>query len=160
MSLKHLLSSVLFRQCQMVLLCLVVFYGHEATAQYHHIYYVNDTAVSGDIYTIAIGNDANDGLSSKTPLLSITIAYQKANQGDTIYVDTGRYAELDINGILLIENKKKITFIVAGKKDEILSKKPFPTDEKVTPSIFYIVNDKPVEREVYLQHEQSKLKGH
>ncbi len=139
----------------MLLLCLVTCCCQTLTATN---FYVNDANTKGDLYTTTIGNDANDGLSPSTPLLTLHIAYQKAKAGDLIYVDTGTYTDIGSNGLFLFENKKNIRFIIAGKTDEVLAKKPFPTDEKVSPSIFYIENDKPVERDVYLQHRSHDLK--
>ena len=113
-------------------------------------FYINDNATKGDIYTTAIGNDSNDGTTSATPKLSIWATYKKAQEGDTIIIDTGIYNELS-KGILSFVNDKKITFIVAGTSDNVLSKTPLPVNQKVSPSEFYIVNDKPIERDAYMQ---------
>ncbi|MBI2729439.1 MAG: T9SS type A sorting domain-containing protein [Sphingobacteriales bacterium] len=42
------------------------------------------------MFTTAVGNDANSGVPS-APLLTLTAAYNKAQAGDTIYVDAGFY---------------------------------------------------------------------
>lgn len=55
-------------------------------------YYVNDNAITGDVYTSAIGNDANSGTAA-APFLTIGKAMTVAQAGDTIYVDAGSYAE-------------------------------------------------------------------
>ncbi|AEV32831.1 nitrous oxidase accessory protein [Owenweeksia hongkongensis DSM 17368] len=52
--------------------------------------YVNDNNIAGDIYTTAVGNDANNG-SSSAPYLTIQAAVNAASSGDTIYVDAGDY---------------------------------------------------------------------
>ena len=56
-------------------------------------YYVNDGSGTGDEYTTAPGNDANDGLTPATPMASIAAILNKYDLefGDVIYVDTGTY---------------------------------------------------------------------
>uniref|UniRef100_UPI00356B3B79 right-handed parallel beta-helix repeat-containing protein n=1 Tax=Stieleria sp. TaxID=2795976 RepID=UPI00356B3B79 len=56
-------------------------------------YYVNDADVSGDVYTTAVGNDANDGLAPDRPKASIrsVIESYSLGPGDTILVDNGAY---------------------------------------------------------------------
>lgn len=53
-------------------------------------WYVNDNATSGDVFTTAIGNDANPG-SAAAPFGTIQFAINTAVNGDTIYVDAGTY---------------------------------------------------------------------
>lgn len=58
-------------------------------------YYVNDNSLTGDVYTTAIGNDGNNGLSPATPKAtaqSIINTYTLAGT-DTIYIDNGNYTE-------------------------------------------------------------------
>ncbi|MCX7048215.1 MAG: right-handed parallel beta-helix repeat-containing protein [Candidatus Sumerlaeota bacterium] len=63
-------------------------------------YYVNDSATTNDVYCIAPGNDANDGLTSSTPKESIQAildAYQLKGS-DVVFIDTGIYVlEADIS---------------------------------------------------------------
>jgi hypothetical protein len=40
------------------------------------------------------------------------------------------------------------------KETAVLSKNQIPTDQKITQEVFYIVNDKPVDRLKYQQHLQ------
>ncbi len=56
-------------------------------------YYVNDNSLVGDEYAIAVGNDANDGLSPATPKASIRglLETYDLEPGATILVDTGTY---------------------------------------------------------------------
>ncbi|RRS02329.1 LEPR-XLL domain-containing protein, partial [Aquabacterium soli] len=58
-----------------------------------HYYYVNDGALTGDEYTTAVGNDANDGLTPDKPKASIrsVLDTYDLNPGDIILVDTGNY---------------------------------------------------------------------
>lgn len=56
-------------------------------------FFVNDGSQVDDIYTDAVGNDGNDGLSSLTPkatLQAILNTYDLEG-GDTVYLDTGGY---------------------------------------------------------------------
>ena len=135
------------KRCHYLVFLVTIFFIQKSAAT---TFYINDNATKGDIYTTAIGNDSNDGKTSATPKLSIWATYKKAQEGDTIIIDTGIYNELS-KGILSFVNDKKITFIVAGISDNVLSKTPLPTNQKVSPSEFYIVNDKPIERDAYMQ---------
>src|SRR5690606_19439078 len=45
---------------------------------------------AGDIYTLAVGNDNNNG-SAAFPLATIGAAFDKAQAGDTIFVDAGNH---------------------------------------------------------------------
>lgn len=118
-------------------------------------FYINDNATKGDIYTTAIGNDFNDGTTSANPKLSIWVTYEKAQEGDTIIIDTGSYTELS-KGILSFENTKKIKFIIAGISDSLFSKTALPTNQKVSSEEFYIVNDKSVDRNTYMRQLQNQ----
>jgi hypothetical protein len=64
-------------------------------------YYVNDNSTTGDSFTSAVGNDANDGLSPATPKASIRAVLEAYDLGsdDTILVDNGAYV-LDANVII------------------------------------------------------------
>ena len=135
------------KRCHYLVFLVTIFFIQKSAAT---TFYINDNATKGDIYTTAIGNDSNDGTTSATPKLSIWATYKKAQEGDTIIIDTGIYNELP-KGILSFVNDKKITFIVAGTSDNVLSKTPLPVNQKVSPSEFYIVNDKPIERDAYMQ---------
>lgn len=67
-------------------------------------YYVNDTSTVGDVYTWAVGNEANDGLFSNTPKASIQgiLSAYKLDPRDTIYVDTGRY---ELQGTVTLDDQ-------------------------------------------------------
>lgn len=57
-------------------------------------YYVDDASNTGDLWTpVAIGNDANDGLTPTTPKATLgnLIGTVALTAGDTVYVDTGSY---------------------------------------------------------------------
>jgi hypothetical protein len=141
------------KQYKYVLVCIIILFTQKMVAIN---YYVNDTSLKGDLYTTTVGNDNNDGLSPDSPKLTLAALYQKAKEGDVIYVDTGNYIEINAKGELLFENKKKIRFIIAGKSENVYSKTPFPDNEKNAPEIFYIRNDKPISREAYLNDPKKK----
>ncbi len=54
-------------------------------------WYVNDASATGDVFTTAIGNDANPGTTA-SPFATLQFAIDAAAEGDTIYVDAGSYA--------------------------------------------------------------------
>lgn len=58
-----------------------------------HDYYVNDSSLVGDVFTTAIGNNANNGKSPNTPMASIQalLTAYDLDPGDVIHVDTGTY---------------------------------------------------------------------
>ena len=60
-------------------------------------FYVNDNSFQGDRFTIAFGNDGNDGRSASLPFLTIQRAIAAAGVGDVILVDAGQYADGCIN---------------------------------------------------------------
>ena len=137
-----------------LLLCFIVLFCPQINAT---TFYVNDNSTKGDIYTTTVGNDLNEGISPDNPKLTILSAYKIAKEGDTIIVDIGNYSEISIKGKLLFENTKKIKFLIAGFSDEIYSKTPLPTNEKVSPTVFYIKNDKPIDRDTYLRNLQNGI---
>lgn len=137
-----------------LLLCFIVLLCSKINAT---TFYVNDASGKGDIYTTAIGNESNVGTSPDKPKLTILSAYSIAKEDDTIIIDIGSYSEISTKGELLFENTKKIKFLIAGFSNEIYSKIPLPTNEKVSPTIFYIKNDKPIDREAYLRNLQNAV---
>ena len=56
-------------------------------------FYINDGSTVGDVYTTAVGNDANSGKSPDAPMatLQALLAAYTLQPGDVIYVDTGTY---------------------------------------------------------------------
>ncbi len=70
-------------------------------------FYVNNNSQAGDVFTSAIGNNGNSGIAA-APLASVNTAIDRAQAGDTIYVDAGSYAQQVIIN-------KGITIIGAGQ---------------------------------------------
>ncbi|MEO5966811.1 MAG: T9SS type A sorting domain-containing protein [Ferruginibacter sp.] len=58
-------------------------------------WYVNDASLAGDVFTSAIGNNANPGTAA-APFATLNFAISIYAEGDTIYVDAGTYNEADI----------------------------------------------------------------
>ena len=58
-----------------------------------HDYYLNDASTSGDVFTTAVGNDANSGKSPDAPMATLRamLAAYIFQAGDVIHVDTGTY---------------------------------------------------------------------
>ncbi len=77
------------------------------------LFFVNDNSLTGDIYTTAVGNNANNG-SASAPLATITAALAKIQAGDLIIVDAGSYTEI-------VNVTKNVTILGAGKGVTILN---------------------------------------
>jgi gliding motility-associated-like protein len=60
-------------------------------------FYVNDNSTSGDVFTLAIGNNGNSGLTTSLPKLTLANAIAAASAGDTIKIDKGNYVENSIS---------------------------------------------------------------
>lgn len=67
-------------------------------AQGQNVYFVNDLSTTGDVYTAAIGSDANSGTSSNAPKLTLTnlLANVSLLPGDVVYIDTGVYSNYTV----------------------------------------------------------------
>jgi hypothetical protein len=57
--------------------------------------FVNDNSLTGDVYTIAAGNDMNPGTAS-APFATLAYALARSNPGDSIFIDAGNYVSPDI----------------------------------------------------------------
>ncbi|MEO7080827.1 MAG: DUF1565 domain-containing protein, partial [Flavobacteriales bacterium] len=62
------------------------------TAHTGNIWYVNDTDLTGDVYTSAIGSDGNTG-TAECPFETIAFAIDQVSPGDIIMVDAGVYVQ-------------------------------------------------------------------
>src|SRR5207302_6748051 len=58
-----------------------------------HTYYINDGSKTGDIYTTAVGSDANSGKTPDAPLanLSALLSLYHLQPGHTVHMDSGTY---------------------------------------------------------------------
>lgn len=82
-------------------------------------YYVNESTLTGDVYTTAVGNNANSGLTPALPkatLTAILTTYGPSGtnvltSGDIIFVDAGTYLVTDANLALSIDG---LSIIGAG----------------------------------------------
>ena len=75
--------------------------------------YVNDESSSGDVFTMAIGNDQNSGLDTGSPLRSLSTAIERfaLQDGDVIYVDSSIYSE----SVSVFSTDHEFTIHGAGK---------------------------------------------
>lgn len=82
-------------------------------------YYVNDAALTGDIFCSAAGNNANNGTSSATPKLTLANLLSTYSgtlgSGDIIYIDAGTYNESNIDFAIA-----GVTFAGAGANITII----------------------------------------
>ncbi len=69
-----------------------------------NFYYVNDANLSGDVYSTAIGNDANAGTTS-APFATVNFALSVAVDGDVIYIDAGNYV---VNNTIVVNKAVNI----------------------------------------------------
>ncbi|MEK8024023.1 MAG: NosD domain-containing protein [Candidatus Hydrogenedentota bacterium] len=72
-----------------------------------NVWYVNDTSTSGDSFTSAVGNSANNGVTPSTPKRWLNDVENLLSAGDTILVDAGTFFEADtfrigVNGVFVI----------------------------------------------------------
>lgn len=87
-------------------------------AQCQTSWYVNDNSTTGDVYTTAIGNDANAGNIPTAPKSSLLAAFNAAAAGDIIYVDKGTFTGA---GNRQLNLNKSISIIGAGTGNTIFT---------------------------------------
>lgn len=112
-------------------------------------WYVNDSLSTGDIFTTKPGDINSTGNSPETPSNSISLIFSKVKKGDHVYIDTGIYPEINAHGNLTLATPEGV--IVHLFTDTYFQKVEIPTEKKATAEEFFIVNDKPVSREIYLK---------
>ncbi len=78
------------------------------TSSTSNTWYVNDSSTTGDVYTTAVGNALNTGISKSSPLLTLAAAITAAAAGDIIYVDSGSFGDKSLT------ISKALTIIGAG----------------------------------------------
>jgi hypothetical protein len=57
------------------------------------VYYVNDLSTNGDVYTTAVGDPANNGYQTNSPLDSVAAVLERyqLTPGDSLLIDSGEY---------------------------------------------------------------------
>lgn len=58
-----------------------------------NVWYVNDTSLTGDSFTSAVGHDSNHGRTPNYPALSLQSIIPFLTPGDTVLIDAGIYAD-------------------------------------------------------------------
>ena len=111
--------------------------------------FVKEVMKTGKILT----NTMNWASNQQNPI--IVQAGDVLSVGDVIYVDNGNYQQNKATELIITTNSKKIQIIRAGIDTPVFEKNTLPPNQKVSPAIFYVDNDKPIEREVYLQQLQN-----
>jgi hypothetical protein len=134
---------------------LVFFLLMHSTCSQAQQWYLNDNSNVNDVFTTQVGKPNHHGNSPDQPLHSLAEILKRCKEGDTIYIDTGSYPEFNTSGEILITLPKNVVIIHFSQK-EVYPKKQYPTTLKATAEEFFILNDQPVSREVYLQHLQKK----
>ena len=112
---KTFLSTVFSTTQSKGLLTLILMAVSSVFAFAQTTYYVNDGSTVGDVYTTAVGNNSNDGLSASTPKLTIGAVYSLASNGDIVMVDAGTYFEsLTLNKRLTITGASSTLTIITN----------------------------------------------
>ncbi|MCT4655882.1 MAG: tandem-95 repeat protein [Cohaesibacter sp.] len=83
-------------------------------------YYINDASTDGDLFSTAIGSNANTGMTADSPLASLEalFAYYTLKAGDTVYIDAGSYV---INQDIVLDESisgtdtDRLVFVGAGE---------------------------------------------
>lgn len=87
---RNLWEEVRFGVAATITFVLLTFSAHATN------YYVNDNSTSGDLYTTAVGNDANAGTAAAPfATLSFSLSVGLAS-GDTIFIDAGTYTDFNL----------------------------------------------------------------
>lgn len=93
-------------------------------------FYVNDGSLEGDVFTTAVGNDANSGKSPDSPMASLAylIATYSLGPGDVVHIDAGSYA-IERNLVLSQADSgdgdsddRRVRFVGAGSEKTILNR--------------------------------------
>jgi hypothetical protein len=79
-------------------------------------YYVNDDSTVGDVFCTAPGSYSNNGLTPATPIASLytLLSLYTFHPGDTIYVDTGAYAQ--VNNVVLGPQDSGVNIVGPGTR--------------------------------------------
>ncbi len=91
-------------------------------------FYVNNNSTAGDVFTTAVGNNANPGTAA-APFATLQHAVNTAAANDIIYVDAGTYTEQ-------VTITKGITIIGAGQNATSILKPAVVAAPPVGPSSF------------------------
>ncbi len=83
------------------------------------VFYVNDTSLTNDFYSLAIGDNANDGLSAEFPKASIqdVLGNYVVGPNDLIVVDTGVYG----GSVTVVAEDEGATYVGTPAGSTILS---------------------------------------
>ena len=97
-------------------------------------YYVNDAVTDGDVYCTAAGKATNDGLSPKTPMLSLEslLGRYKVEPGDTVYVDTGTYPRSSTLTISISTPGATNNLVIQGSTNEVAGGSVFTNSAATT----------------------------
>ena len=80
----------IYRFCQFFLILITAGFVSTASAV---DYFVNNSSTNGNVYTTAVGDDANSGTNSAAPMRNITtlLSSKDLEPGDRVFIDTGKY---------------------------------------------------------------------
>jgi hypothetical protein len=87
-----------------------------------HAYYVNDNSTTGDVFTTAVGNNANSGKSPNQPManLAALLSTYDLGPGDTVYVDAGSYNVL--RNVVVLAQDSGVTIVGPSSAAALLSR--------------------------------------
>lgn len=103
-----------YRNCCAVTKLMALFFSLSISASALSTnYYVNDNSTVGDVFTTAVGNNANNGTDPSTPKATLTnvLSSYSIISGDTVFVDAGFFISTDAN---LVLNVNGVSIVGAG----------------------------------------------
>lgn len=106
--------SLGYRKCFFIIKVFSIFFSFTfSNLLFATNYYVNDNSTVGDVFTTAVGDNANNGTDPSTPKATLTnvLSSYTLVSGDSVFVDAGFYISTDANILL---NVNGISIVGAG----------------------------------------------
>lgn len=99
-------------------------------------WYVNDLALTDDVFTLGLGDDLNQG-TKRRPFRTIGKAITSVVSSDTVYVDAGMYNEQNV----VPYTKDNLLFVGAGPSNPTTTMVDFTGTVTGKPTLFDIAGD-------------------
>jgi hypothetical protein len=99
-------------------------------------WYVNDNALTNDVFTLGLGDDLNQG-TKRRPFRTIGKAITSVVTADTVYVDAGMYNEQNV----VPYTKDNLLFVGAGPSNPTTTMVDFTGTVTGKPTLFDVAGD-------------------